>query len=57
MGPLQRYQFDVKSNAITADAAQLALVEQLQNLYDRIIQAEALNFGPLGWLKQRLFAS
>ena len=56
MGPLQRYQFDLESNAITADAAQRDLVDHLQNVYDRVIRAESVDSGPLGWLKQRLFA-
>jgi len=57
MGPLQRYQLDVESNAITVDAAQRALVDHLQKLYERIIQAQSNGSGPLPWLKQRLFAS
>tara|TARA_B110000858_G_scaffold83014_2_gene96200 strand:- start:179 stop:1288 length:1110 start_codon:yes stop_codon:yes gene_type:complete len=57
MGPLQRYQLDLESGAITADAAQQALVGHLQNLYERIIRAEPLGSGPLGRLKHRLFAS
>ena len=57
MGPLQRYQLDLEGNAITADDAQRALVGHLQNLYEQIVQTESNNLGPLGWLKQRLFAS
>ena len=57
MGPLQRYQFDLESNAITADDAQRTLVCHLQNLYEQIVQTELNNLGLLGWLKQRLFAS
>jgi cell division protein ZapE len=57
MGPLQRYQLDLESNAITADDAQRTLVGHLQKLYERIVQTESNNLGPLGWLKQRLFAS
>jgi cell division protein ZapE len=57
MGPLQRYQLDLESGAITADAAQRALVGQLQNLYERTIQSNSKVAGPLGRLKQRLFAS
>ena len=56
MGPLQRYQLDLEGNAITADDAQRALVGHLQNLYEQIVQTESNNLGPLGWLKQRLFA-
>ncbi|MDA0280693.1 MAG: cell division protein ZapE [Proteobacteria bacterium] len=57
MGPLQRYQLDLESNAITADDAQRTLVGHLQNLYERIIQTESNRSGPLGRLKQWLFAS
>ena len=57
MDPLQRYQLDLESKAITADDAQRALVGHLQDLYDLIIQTPSNSSGPLGWLKQRLFAS
>jgi cell division protein ZapE len=57
MGPLQRYQLDLESKAITADDAQRALVGYLQDLYELIIQTQSNSSGPLGWLKQRLFAS
>ncbi|MGY8786500.1 MAG: cell division protein ZapE, partial [Pseudomonadales bacterium] len=57
MGPLQRYQLDLDSGAITADTAQRALVGQLQNLYGRVAQAELVDSGPLGRLKRRLFKS
>lgn len=57
MGPLQRYQLDLESGAITADAAQRALVGQLQNLYGRVAQAEMVGSGPLGRLKRWLFKS
>ena len=57
MGPLQRYQLDLESNAITADDAQRALVGHLQHLYERIVETQLNSSGPLGWLRQRLFAS
>ena len=57
MGPLQRYQLDLESNAISVDAAQQAMVDHLQKLYEQIIQTESVSSGPLGWLKQRLFPS
>jgi cell division protein ZapE len=57
MGPLQRYQLDLESNAITADDAQRVLVGHLQHLYERIVETQLNSSGPLGWLRQRLFAS
>ena len=57
MGPLQRYQLDLESNAITADDAQRALVGHLQHLYERIVETQLNSSGLLGWLRQRLFAS
>ena len=57
MGPLKRYQLDIESNAITADDAQRALVGHLQNLYERVVQMESKDSGPLPWLRQRLFAN
>ncbi len=54
-GPLQRYQFDLESGAISADEAQLALVGRLQSLFEQILQANPEKQSQLAWLKQRLF--
>lgn len=40
MSPLQRYHHDLESKAISADDSQAALVSQLQQLYEEIVQAE-----------------
>ena len=57
MGPSQQYQLDLDSGAITADAAQRALVGHLQDLYERIVQAESPDSGLFGRLRQWLFSS
>lgn len=58
MSPLQRYQLDLESKSITADDAQRALVDELQSLYESILQAERDNSAStLGKLKRRLFGS
>lgn len=57
MSPLQRYQRDLESNDITADAAQRALVDELQNLYELILRARSDTSGPLTRLMRRLFPS
>ncbi|GJM13626.1 MAG: cell division protein ZapE [Pseudohongiella sp.] len=56
MGPLQRYQLDLESNLISADDAQRALVDQLQSLYERILSDDSKDLGPLGRVRQRIFA-
>lgn len=41
MNPLQRYQSDLKAGLITADSAQLDIVEQLQKLYENLLEQQA----------------
>ena len=41
MGPLQRYQLDLQSEAISADDEQAALVSRLQELYEEIVRAQS----------------
>lgn len=52
MGPLARYQLDLENALITADAAQAALVQRLQTLYEQILEAEPEGAGPVAWLRR-----
>ncbi len=54
MGPLQRYNLDLQNNTISADDAQLALVGQLQQLYEQISRSQKANPGLKAWLQKKL---
>ncbi len=53
-GPLQRYQLDLESGVISEDAAQAALVQRLQELYEQLVVAEQGSTGLLRRLLQRI---
>ena len=54
IGPLQRYQHDLQSGLISADAAQAELVRQLQALYERIVRDELPGASLMARLLQRI---
>jgi len=54
MDPLQRYQQDVESGAISADDAQLAVACHLKKLYEQIVQSENIRLHPAARLWRRL---
>lgn len=54
MNPLQRYQSDIDSGAITEDPAQRVVIQHLQRLYDELLACQAQSRSWQSRLRRRL---